>query len=44
VRVGSYPSFGVDGSTVEVVLKSSDAEALAVAAAWFEQALDQLSG
>ena len=44
VRVGSYPSFGAEGSTVEVVLKSSDAEALAAAAAWFEQALEQLSG
>jgi molybdenum cofactor synthesis domain-containing protein len=43
VRVGSYPSFGVEGSTVEIVLKSSDPDALAVAAAWFEQALDQPS-
>jgi len=39
VRVGSYPSFAADGSTVEVVLKSADAEALAAAAAWFEHAL-----
>jgi nicotinamide-nucleotide amidase len=44
VRVGSYPSFGVEGSTVEVVLKSNDPDALAAAAAWFERALDQPSG
>jgi molybdenum cofactor synthesis domain-containing protein len=43
VRVGSYPSFGAVGSTVEVVLKSSDAEALAAAVAWFERALDDLA-
>jgi molybdenum cofactor synthesis domain-containing protein len=43
VRVGSYPSFAPDGSTVEVVLKSADAEALAAAAAWFERALDDLT-
>ena len=42
VRVGSYPSFA-DGSTVEVVLKSADAQALAAAAAWFERALDELT-
>jgi molybdenum cofactor synthesis domain-containing protein len=42
VRVGSYPSFGVEGSAVEVVLKSSDPEALAAARAWFERALDEL--
>jgi nicotinamide-nucleotide amidase len=44
VRVGSYPSFGVEGSTVEVVLKSNDPDALAAAAAWFERALNQPSG
>jgi nicotinamide-nucleotide amidase len=43
VKVGSYPSFGADGATVEVVLKSSDPEALAAAAAWFEQAMDDLT-
>jgi molybdenum cofactor synthesis domain-containing protein len=43
VRVGSYPSFGPDGSSVEVVLKSNDPEALATATAWFEQALGKLS-
>lgn len=43
VRVGSYPSFGPGGGTVEVVLKSADANALAAAAAWFERALDELA-
>jgi molybdopterin-biosynthesis enzyme MoeA-like protein len=43
VRVGSYPSFGAGGGTVEVVLKSADAEALVAAAAWFERALDDLA-
>ena len=42
VRIGSYPTFGADGSTVELVLKSSDPEALAAATAWLEQALDEL--
>ncbi len=41
VRIGSYPSFGAEGSAVEIVLKSSDPQALAAAAAWFEQALDE---
>ena len=44
VRVGSYPSFGADGSTVEIVLKSSDPEALAAARAWLERELDELGG
>jgi molybdenum cofactor synthesis domain-containing protein len=39
VRVGSYPTFGPEGSTVEVVLKSADPEDLAVASAWAETAL-----
>src|SRR5581483_1923435 len=38
VLVGSYPSFGGQGSTVEVVLKSSDADALAEASAWVDSA------
>jgi molybdenum cofactor synthesis domain-containing protein len=42
VRVGSYPSFGAEGSTVEIVLKSSDPEALAAARAWLERELDAL--
>jgi molybdenum cofactor synthesis domain-containing protein len=43
VRIGSYPSFASEGSTVEVVLKSADAEALAAAVAWFERALAELT-
>jgi nicotinamide-nucleotide amidase len=39
VKVGSYPSFGAEGGAVEIVLKSSDPEALAAATAWFERAL-----
>jgi molybdenum cofactor synthesis domain-containing protein len=42
VRVGSYPSFGAEGSAVELVLKSSDPQALAAASAWLERALDEL--
>jgi molybdenum cofactor synthesis domain-containing protein len=42
VRVGSYPSFGTDGSAVEIVLKSSDPEALAAAQAWLESELGEL--
>ena len=42
VRVGSYPSFGAEGSSVEIVLKSSDPEALAAAQAWIESELDKL--
>jgi molybdenum cofactor synthesis domain-containing protein len=44
VRVGSYPSFGADGPIVEVVLKSSDPQALEAAAAWITQALEQSLG
>jgi nicotinamide-nucleotide amidase len=40
VRVGSYPSFEPH-SEVEVVVKSSDRQALDAAAAWIEEALDQ---
>ena len=43
VRIGSYPSFGADGPSVEIVLKSSDPEALTAAKAWFQQALDDLT-
>jgi molybdenum cofactor synthesis domain-containing protein len=39
VTVGSYPRFLDDGPEVEVVLKSVDGEALAVAQAWVEAAL-----
>ena len=41
VRVGSYPSFDAGGPHVEVVLKSSDSEALEAAAAWLIEALAQ---
>jgi molybdenum cofactor synthesis domain-containing protein len=44
VRVGSYPSFGVGGGDVEIVLKSSDPVALEAAAVWFEQALVDAEG
>ncbi len=40
VLVGSYPSFPEGGSEVEVVVKSSDPEALAAATAWVEAALE----
>jgi molybdenum cofactor synthesis domain-containing protein len=44
VLVGSYPSFGKGGFTVEVVLKSSDAVALAAASAWLESAIEESGG
>ena len=40
VSVGSYPRFHEDGPEVEVVLKSSDGDALARAKAWIEPALE----
>jgi molybdenum cofactor synthesis domain-containing protein len=43
VTVGSYPRFLSDGPEVDVVLKSSDDEALAEAVAWIEDALASLS-
>jgi nicotinamide-nucleotide amidase len=39
VMVGSYPRFLADGPEVEVVLKSSDEEALHEASGWVESAL-----
>jgi molybdopterin-biosynthesis enzyme MoeA-like protein len=39
VLVGSYPTFGDDGPSVEVVLKSSDPDELATASAWLAAAL-----
>ena len=39
VRVGSYPMFSPKGSTVEVVLKSSDPAELSAARSWAETAL-----
>ncbi|HSK17480.1 MAG TPA: molybdopterin-binding protein [Gaiellaceae bacterium] len=44
VTVGSYPSFLESGPEVEVVLKSSDPDALGEAAAWVEAALDRRVG
>jgi nicotinamide-nucleotide amidase len=41
VLVGSYPTFGDDGPTVEVVVKSSDADALRAASEWLAAALEQ---
>jgi molybdopterin-biosynthesis enzyme MoeA-like protein len=41
VLVGSYPTFGAEGPTVEVVLKSSDEDALAAAASWLASAIEQ---
>jgi len=41
VLVGSYPSFGGGGFTVEIVLKSSDVAALAAASAWLESAIEE---
>jgi len=43
VLVGSYPTFGPDGPTVEVVVKSSDADALRDASSWLESALEERS-
>jgi nicotinamide-nucleotide amidase len=40
VLVGSYPSFLPEGSEVEVVVKSSDADALHDAVVWIERALE----
>jgi molybdenum cofactor synthesis domain-containing protein len=44
VLVGSYPSFSTEGSTVEVVLKSSDADALAAASSWLSSAIEEGGG
>jgi molybdenum cofactor synthesis domain-containing protein len=41
VLVGSYPSFGASGFTVEVVLKSSDSAELAAASEWLESAIEE---
>jgi molybdenum cofactor synthesis domain-containing protein len=43
VLVGSYPMFGDEGPTVEVVVKSSDADALRAASEWLAAALEQRS-
>jgi molybdenum cofactor synthesis domain-containing protein len=43
VTVGSYPSFGPDGPSVEVVLKSADPDALGAATAWLAPELDRIT-
>jgi molybdenum cofactor synthesis domain-containing protein len=42
--IGSYPTFTSTGPEVEVVVKSSDADALAAASAWLGAALDAAIG
>jgi molybdenum cofactor synthesis domain-containing protein len=44
VLVGSYPMFPVDGPQVEVVVKSSDAGALAAASTWLASAIEERGG
>ena len=41
VVIGSYPAFPLDGPQVEVVLKSSDAAALAEASEWLASAIEE---
>jgi len=41
VIVGSYPAFRPDGPVVEVVVKSGDADELAEASAWLEEAIQR---
>ncbi|HZQ89307.1 MAG TPA: molybdopterin-binding protein [Gaiellaceae bacterium] len=43
VLIGSYPMFPLDGPQVEVVVKSSDAGALAAASDWLSLAIEQRS-
>jgi molybdenum cofactor synthesis domain-containing protein len=43
VLVGSYPTFGPGGPTVEVVVKSSDPDELHVVSSWLESALEERS-
>jgi molybdenum cofactor synthesis domain-containing protein len=43
VAVGSYPRFALTGPTVEIVLKSADADALSEAARWLEPGLEERS-
>jgi nicotinamide-nucleotide amidase len=41
VLVGSYPTFGPDGPTVEIVVKSSDVDDFDAAATWLASALEE---
>jgi molybdenum cofactor synthesis domain-containing protein len=41
VLIGSYPMFGEDGPTVEIVVKSSDAAELAAASEWLAAAVEE---
>ncbi len=41
VLIGSYPTFGEDGPTVEVVVKSSDPDELREASSWLEAELQR---
>ena len=41
VVIGSYPAFPLDGPQVEVVVKSSDAVALAEASSWLASAIEE---
>jgi molybdenum cofactor synthesis domain-containing protein len=41
VLIGSYPTFGDDGPSVEVVVKSSDADELEAASAWLASAIEE---
>ena len=41
VIIGSYPTFPLDGPQVEVVVKSSDADALTAASAWLASAIEE---
>ena len=43
VLIGSYPTFGPGGPTVEVVVKSSDADELRDVSSWLESALEERS-
>jgi molybdenum cofactor synthesis domain-containing protein len=43
VLIGSYPSFGPEGPTVEVVVKSSDPGELEAASGWLAAALEERS-
>jgi nicotinamide-nucleotide amidase len=41
VLIGSYPTFGAGGATVEVVVKSSDEDELRAASEWLAAALEE---